>query len=72
MPSSVNSIRRVVRFMSAVPSFFSRRLSARLTPETVCSSSLAAAVMEPVSITVRNASNSSRVVFIVDPGSNIP
>lgn len=62
-PSSVNWRRRVVRRTSVASSFCSRRPSARLTPETVCRSASAAAVIEPLSITVTNAFNSSVVVF---------
>ena len=48
-PSSVSSVRRVVRRSSVVSSFFSSRASARLMPETVWPSVSDAAVIEPAS-----------------------
>ena len=71
LPSSVSTSRRVVRLSSVVSSFSSSRPKARLMPDTVCPSCSAAAVMEPLSTTVRNARSSSNVVFIVEFYSNI-
>ncbi|MNH31709.1 hypothetical protein D3C79_921010 [compost metagenome] len=64
MPSSVSASFRVVRRSKVVSSFCSRRRSVRLTPDTVCARCSAAAVIEPLSITVTKASSSSRVVFM--------
>src|SRR5258705_9671182 len=63
-PSSVSCKRRVVRRTSVASSLCSSRVNARLTPETVCCNASAAAVIEPLSITVMNANSSSVVVFI--------
>ncbi len=70
-PSSVSCSRRVVRRIKVVSSFFSSRVRARLTPDTVCCSISAAAVIEPLSITVTKTSNSSVEVFIVDLKSRL-
>src|SRR5450830_744955 len=68
-PSSLSSNLRVVRRRSVVPSLRSSRPKARLMPETVCSSCSAAAVIEPLSITVVKACSSSRLIFILDSES---
>ncbi|CFP58319.1 Uncharacterised protein [Bordetella pertussis] len=60
-PSSVSSMRRVVRVSRVTPSSASRRASPRLTPEAVCPSSSAAARMEPASTTARNRRRASEL-----------
>ncbi|MNL57951.1 hypothetical protein D3C87_1815480 [compost metagenome] len=58
-PSSVSSMRLVVRFSSITPKSSSSRDSARLTPDAVWPRSSAAALREPASTTPRNTRNAS-------------
>ncbi len=70
-PSSVRSMRRVVRVSRLVPSFSSSRVNARLTPDVVCSSTSAAALRLPASTTAIKIRISSDCMAIVDSNSNI-
>ena len=66
-PSSVSSMRRVVRVSSDVASLSSSRDRARLTPEVVCPRCTAAALRVPLSMTVTKIFRSSELISIAMP-----
>jgi len=67
LPSSVRSMRRVVRLISVVSSLASSRDSVRLTAEGVCPACSAAAEIEPHSITETKICSSSDLAFTRAP-----